>query len=36
MKDNEPFALAGFWKELADPKAGELQDRHVLLTCPPL
>jgi putative SOS response-associated peptidase YedK len=23
MKDKAPFALAGLWKELADPKTGE-------------
>ena len=35
MKDRAPFALAGLWKELADPKTGELQDRFLVLTCPP-
>ena len=35
MKDKGPFALAGFSKELADPKTGELQDRYLVLTCPP-
>jgi len=35
MKDKAPFALAGLWKELADPKTGELQDRYLVLTCPP-
>lgn len=35
MKDKAPFALAGLWKELVDPKTGELQDRYVVLTCPP-
>ena len=35
MKDKRPFALAGLWKELADPKTGELQDRYLVLTCPP-
>ena len=35
MKDKGPFALAGLWKELADPKTVELQDRYLVLTCPP-
>ena len=35
MKDKAAFALAGLWKGLADPKTGELQDRYLVLTCPP-
>jgi putative SOS response-associated peptidase YedK len=35
MKDKAPFALAGLWRELADPKTGELQDRYLVLTCNP-
>jgi putative SOS response-associated peptidase YedK len=35
MKDHAPFALAGLWKEMLDPRTGELQDRFVVLTCAP-
>src|SRR5215475_1330500 len=35
MKDKAPFALAGLWKEMVDPKTGELQDCYVVMTCAP-
>jgi putative SOS response-associated peptidase YedK len=35
MADHGPFALAGIWKELADPKTGELIDAYVVITCAP-
>ena len=35
MADKAPFALAGLWKELADPKTGELLDRYLVITCEP-
>ena len=32
MKDRAPFALGGLWKEIMDPKTGELQDQYLVIT----
>jgi putative SOS response-associated peptidase YedK len=35
MADRAPFALAGIWREIGDPKTGELMDAYLVITCAP-